>query len=228
MTTLAFDIDGTIFDCSDIVAQAFAEGARKISQKYSLVLPHYSNDEIMQVVGHPTDVLFRILYPHLRDDQRKDLIKESQAALAEMVRCGKGRLIEGVKETIEFLFNEGYRICAASNGTKEYIEAIFEAHSLGHFFLPIVVINETLKNKSDIVKYYIASSPNSDLFIMIGDRKSDIDAARCNGIPFIGCAFGHMGVSEIGGEKWIAHNFVEIPNLVKKIEQTYYQRGNME
>ncbi|MCX7679122.1 MAG: HAD family hydrolase [Spirochaetes bacterium] len=224
MTTLAFDIDGTIFDCTHIVAKAFSHGAEVFSAQHGIPLVHYSSEEIMRVVGLPTDAIFKILYPSLKDAQRRELVQKSQQALAEMVRNGEGALIEGAKETIEMLFNSGYRMCAASNGTREYIEAILETHGLSRFFLPLMVIDEKIKTKSDIVKYYMERSPAGELFIMIGDRKSDSDAARDNGIFFIGCAFGHMGLLEIGHEKWIAHRFCDIPGLVRQIEQCMHTK----
>lgn len=220
MTTLAFDIDGTIFDCGDIVATAFSKGARNFEAKSGIVLPDYSSEEIMRAVGLPTDEIFRQLYPALNDTQRRNLIQESQWALSSMVEKGGGNIIEGVIPTIEALYCAGYHICAASNGTREYIEAILRTYDLAKFFLPRVFIDGTLKNKSGIVRYYISNAPDKELFIMIGDRQSDIDAARANGIPFIGCAFGHMGFSEIEKEKWIARKFEEIPSLVCEIEKS--------
>lgn len=220
MTTLAFDIDGTIFDCGNIVGDAFAEGARRFSERYRIALPNYSSEEIMQVVGHPTDELFGILYPSLTTEYRHMLLKESQNALSAMVRNGGGFLIEGVSETLRLLSQRGYSMCAASNGTREYIEAILETHHLARYFQPLVVIDGVLKNKSDIVRFYMQKNPHAR-FIMIGDRKSDIDAARDNAIPFIGCAFGHMGASEIENERWVARRFEEIPNLIREIEELF-------
>ncbi len=218
MTTLAFDIDGTIFDCGDIVAHAFSEGARIFAAEYGIALPDYSSKEIMRVVGLPTDKIFSMLYPMLDAHHRHILLKESQKALAAMVRNGGGRLIEGVRETLENLSKKGYRICAASNGTKEYIEAILTTHDLFQYFEPLVVIDDNHENKSAIVRHYLQQAAAGERFIMIGDRQSDIDAARDNGIPFIGCTFGHMGSSEIENERWIARKFEDIPALVQEIE----------
>lgn len=221
MTTIAFDIDGTIFDCGDIVARAFSDGARTFGAECGIVLPDYSSEEIIRVVGQPTEEIFRQLYPALNKQQRQELMRKSQAALSKMVREGGGNIIAGVIPTIEALFHKGYRICAASNGTREYIEAILETHNIAQFFLPRVVLDGMRNNKSDLVRYYIEASPAGERFIMIGDRQSDIDAARDNEIPFIGCAFGHMGSSEIEKEKWIARKFEDIPRLIREIEKLY-------
>jgi len=64
---------------------------------------------------------------------------------------------------------------------------------------------------------YHKLNPEREL-IMVGDRYTDLAAAKENGIPFIGCAFGHTGADEIEGEKYIVENFREIPEMLKKIE----------
>jgi len=219
MTAIAFDIDGTIFDCGDIVADAFREGARIFGEIRGLAMSNPSRDEIMGVVGIPTEEIFRRLYPEAGSDGRHELMRLCQKALSDMVRGGGGILFEGVKEVFEKLNQDSYRFFAASNGTLEYITAILETHGLMRYFhQPLIVIGGGIRNKSDIVRYYIDKVLDGEPVIMVGDRISDLEAARDNNIPFIACAFGHMGTSEIEGERWIARHFREIPALVKEIE----------
>ena len=73
-----------------------------------------------------------------------------------------------------------------------------------------------IKNKTDIIARYRDLHPGREL-IMIGDRYTDLAAAKENGIPFIGCAFGHAGADEIEGEKYIVDDFRDIPDMIKKI-----------
>ncbi|HNX60143.1 MAG TPA: HAD hydrolase-like protein [Spirochaetota bacterium] len=49
---------------------------------------------------------------------------------------------------------------------------------------------------------------------MVGDRKSDMVAARENGAYFIGCAFGHAGDDEISGADAIVYNMKEIESAL--------------
>jgi phosphoglycolate phosphatase-like HAD superfamily hydrolase len=218
MTILAFDIDGTIFDCGDIVGDAFAEGARVFGEKYSMDLPVHSGADIMSVVGIPTGEIFRRLYPSVPQSRQGELMDLAQEALSDMVRRGGGILFDGVKPVMKKLYDEGCSIHAASNGTIEYIAAILETHGLMHYFnQPITVLGGSVTSKSDIVRNIIGHASPGKKVIMIGDRYSDLEAARNNGIPFIACAFGHMGESEIEGERWIARRFAEIPGLVGRI-----------
>ncbi len=222
MTAIAFDIDGTIFDCGDIVADAFRAGARSYGEIHGLAMSSPSRDEIMSVVGIPTEEIFGRLYPEVGPGGRPELMRLCQSALSDMVRNGGGLLFEGVEEVLEELVEKGYRLCAASNGTLEYITAVLETHGLlRHFFKPLMVIGGGIRSKSDIVRYYRDWALESHRLIMVGDRMSDLRAALDNDVPFIGCAFGHMGPAEIEGQPWIARNFREIPALVREIEKAW-------
>jgi phosphoglycolate phosphatase len=219
MTCVAFDIDGTIYDCGDIVVDAFQEGARRYGELHGAGITTPSRGEILQHVGIPTDEIFVNLYPMLGAAAQRELNDLSMESLSALVRDGGGILYEGVRETITELFNGGKRILAASNGKLPYIKAILETYGIIEFFeKPLVVVDGVLNNKTDIVRHYLDHRCNGELLIMVGDRESDVAAARVNGVPFIGCAFGHAGAEEIRGEQWIVEDFSVIPGVVRQIE----------
>jgi phosphoglycolate phosphatase-like HAD superfamily hydrolase len=105
----------------------------------------------------------------------------------------------------------------ASNGARDYVEAILETYNFkGLFSSPFLYAEGDLRNKTDIIAGYLSLNPERKL-IMIGDRSTDFDAARDNGIPFIGCAFGHAGIDEIRDAEFIIHDFREIPAVLDRI-----------
>jgi len=109
----------------------------------------------------------------------------------------------------------------ASNGRPEYIDAVLASRSIGGFFTgPLVCLGECIADKAGIVAEYKKSVKAGSLLIMIGDRKSDLDAAASNDVPFIGCAFGHAGDDEIRGARWTVRSFHEIPTTVESIERS--------
>ena len=223
MTYLAFDIDGTIYDCGDIIVDAFREGIGQFMKEY----PHYhlsvpEKESILSLVGMPTDLIFKKLFPGLEDSVYGLIENHCTASESRLVREGGGRIFEGVYETLRKLHDDNYILLVASNGRRPYIDAILSTHRLAEFFKkPMVVVNDkTIKSKTDIIKHYKDNVSMDELLIMIGDRSSDRVAAIENSIPFIGCSFGHAGDSEIDSP-WIAESFPDIPDLVKKIESQH-------
>ncbi len=220
---LAFDIDGTIYDAGDILEESFRRGIETFinsGEDDSIRIP--SREEITATLGYPLGEIFMILFPALEFHKRNELAVLCTVNLVGLIKEKKGNLIDGVAETIKALDSMKYNMLVASNGARAYVEAILETYGLKRYFSePFIYPEGNIKNKTDIIGRYIELNPGKEL-IMIGDRYTDLAAARENGIKFIGCAFGHAGADEIEGEKYIVNDFREIPEILKKIEYNHY------
>jgi phosphoglycolate phosphatase-like HAD superfamily hydrolase len=219
---LAFDIDGTIYDAGDILEEAFRYGIESFVKTGGGDAIHVpTREEITVTLGYPLDEIFLMLFPALEAEKRDELSFICTVNLVELIKEKKGTLIDGVDETIKTLNSLNYNMLVASNGARAYVEAILETYDLKRFFSePFIYPEGEVKNKTDIIGRYLSLHPGREL-IMIGDRYTDLAAAKENGIPFIGCAFGHAGVDEIEGEKYIVHDFRDIPEMLKKIKENH-------
>ncbi len=218
MIYIAFDIDGTLYDCSPVVGMAFEQGIDAFLMQYpKLNLRKPSTDEIMKLVGIPVDEIFTSLFPTLPQELSQTLNDYCTAKLAELVFQQKGTILPGVVEIVKMLYNRGYGLVTASNGRKEYVEAVLDAYKLRPYFLTITALEDkNLQDKTQLLAYYKKYLPNRDILIMVGDRTNDMVAAHKNNVPFIACAFGHND-EEIAHCRWIAHSFYEIPDIVDSI-----------
>lgn len=218
MIYIAFDIDGTLYDCSPVVGMAFEQGIDAfLVQHPELNLRKPSTDEIMKLVGIPVDEIFALLFPALSQELSHTLNDYCTVKLAELVLQQKGTLLPGVVETVKVLYNRGYGLVTASNGRKEYVEAVLDAYELRQYFLTITALEDKhLHDKTQLLAYYKESLPHCDILIMVGDRANDMVAANKNNVPFIACAFGHND-GEIARCRWIAHSLYEIPGIVDSI-----------
>jgi len=215
---LAFDIDGTIYDAGNILEEAFTEAVESLlkSGNYGDVKAP-SREAITATLGYPLEKICLMLFPELGAGARGYLSLRWTENLVSLIRQKKGELITGVEETIPLLYNAGYRMLVASNGAKAYVEAILETYDLKKYFSePFLYAEGEIRNKTDIVGLYLKDLDFHKI-IMIGDRLTDLDAAKINGIPFIGCAFGHAGEEEIAGERYIIHDFMEMMRVVEEI-----------
>jgi adenosylhomocysteine nucleosidase len=216
---LAFDIDGTIYDAGDILEESFRLGIETFvesGEDSSIHIP--TREEITVTLGYPLGEIFMMLFPSLEIHKRNELAVLCTVNLVKMIKEKKGSLIDGVDETIKTLNSMKYNMLVASNGARAYVEAILETYDLKRYFSePFIYPEGEIKNKTDIIGSYIKLNPQREL-VMIGDRYTDLAAARENGIPFIGCAFGHAGADEIEGEKYIVNDFREIPGILEKIK----------
>lgn len=215
---LAFDIDGTLFNAGTILKTAIEVGAEKIRTiRPGLDIRLPSMHEITATLGYPLQEIFLMLFPELDEDARGIYAGIWTENLVKLILSRKGELITGADHVIPELYASGYTILAASNGARDYVEAVLEAYDLKRYFSgPFLYVEDGYGDKSGIIREYIRLfEPGT--FIMIGDRVTDLDAARDNSIPFIGCAFGHAGIKEIGGEKYIVHGLREIPGILRNM-----------
>jgi phosphoglycolate phosphatase len=195
---IAFDLDGTLYDCGAIVAPAFVRGAQRFIEKTSLRINLPTSEQIRVLLGVPTEEIFKSLFPGLSADEYALVNSLCENELCADVRAKKGVLYNGVHELAAYFNSKGYTQIIASNGQLPYIQAVLETYSLAGFFKPVVCIDKAgIGNKDGIVAHY--KKLYGERMVMIGDRYTDRDAARHNSIPFVGCAFGHTGESEILG-----------------------------
>ena len=217
---LAFDVDGTIYDSESIVVEAFKSGivdtARSLGRND---IPVPERHAIMGLVGMPTGSIFKTFFPMLNAEELTLLGNSCNAAFVRLIQSGGGNLIAGAYETLSALYEGGYILLPASNGRRAYVESIFESNKIDNFFANApCYVEDDIYNKGIILSIYKKRLNDNDLMIMIGDRRADSEAARENGIPFIGCSFGYMGDSEVSREKWVVNSFYEIPAVVKELE----------
>lgn len=218
MTLIAFDMDGTLYDCGEIVGDAFRRGMENFSKQHNIPLNIPTTEKIMSYVGFPTDYIFRSLFPEVDENLISDLNNECTIELSNDVRQKKGILYEGVVNLLKELNKQDNILTVASNGMLPYLRAIVATYGLDNYFEEqiYVIDNENIFNKNEILQAYIGKY-NPKKTIMIGDRVSDMEAAHYNNSYFIGCAFGHAGDKEFKNEKYIVHSLSEITKIIDEI-----------
>jgi len=220
-TYLAFDIDGTIYDAAPIVVDAFRNGVIRSGETLGRtdILPP-EKEAIISLLGTPTDKIFDTFFPKLSREERSVVNDACNDSFVDFISGGGGRLMDGAYDVLENLYKDGCIILPASNGRKEYVMTILQTFRIEIFFgAPMYFVEGDIHDKSVILQLYKKLLLPHDILIMIGDREPDRAAASINNVPFIGCAFGHAGDSEMKGERWIAYSFGEIPRIVNEIER---------
>ncbi len=218
MIYIAFDIDGTLYDCSPVVGQAFEQGIDEFLLHHPQCNLHKpTTEEIMRLVGIPVDEIFALLFPSLSQELSHTLNDYCTVKLKNLVLQKKGIIFPGVTEIIPELYNKGYKLLTASNGRREYVESVLDAYELTHYFVHLTALEDNdLPDKTHLLAYYKKTLPECKTLIMVGDRANDMVAAQENNLPFIACAFGHNN-AEIAHCRWIARSFYEIPDIIENI-----------
>lgn len=216
ISTILLDIDGTIFSSHTIIHDVYFEEISKFKKKHKKPksLPELS--AIMKQVGNPPEEIYKNLLPELNDRERDVLGKRILKHLVHRINAGEGEYYEGVFETVKKLHLYGYRLFAASNGRENYVRAVLTAGQMINFFEEIWCVDgKNIENKNELVTRILKEkdlTPGNVL--LVGDRKSDRDAALFNKCRFAACSYGHGSNSEHTGADIFLSCFKELEDFL--------------
>jgi phosphoglycolate phosphatase len=122
-----------------------------------------------------------------------------------------------VDETLHALRADGYRLAVASNGRTQYVETVLTTYRLAELFIPRVTA-DMVGDKTSVLRFYVYRlALAADAVVMIGDRASDVDAARAVGCRFIGCDYGHGYRHEIEAAGPLVGRFADLRPTIGRL-----------
>lgn len=201
-----FDIDGTLNETDRYAVPAYQKALKKRGIDAS-------REDVIACIGLSPEAIIERLFGALDDSEREEWradIKEYEFAIMEET----ARTFVGIPKTLTELKEQGYKLVICSNAYPEHIEKVLNVLGIRRYFDIIGSLElgnskvETLKN---LLKKYRAGAA-----CLAGDRKFDIEAARMNGIPVIGCAYGYAP-EEIQTADIIVRKASEIPAAVAEL-----------
>jgi phosphoglycolate phosphatase len=178
---IIFDMDGTLFRTETVDLVAINKALERNG------FARLSDEEILDLIGITMEEACKIVLGEVEKSVvgqfTEDVIRFEKE---EIAACGQ--LYPGVSEMLEGLKEKGYTLCICSNGDDEYIHAIVDKFDFKKYFAEIWYSHEGI-TKSQAVGI-LKQKFEADTFVMVGDRSSDIEAARANGGTSIGVAYG--------------------------------------
>ncbi len=209
---LIFDMDGTLFQTDKILEASLDDAFERLrSQKqWEAETPIQKYREIM---GVPLRKVWETLLPDHSSEERARTDAFFLERLILNIREGKGALYPHVQEVFSYLIENDYSIYIASNGLIEYLNAIVDYYNLDQWVSETFSIQhiESL-NKSDLVRH-IVDKYEMTSGAVVGDRLSDIHAAKDNGLLSIGCRFDFAREEELVQADVIIEDLLELNKL---------------
>lgn len=116
----------------------------------------------------------------------------------------ENELFDDVKDTLQHLHTQGYRLFLATAKPEIYAKRILEHFNLLHYFeYPYgSELSGERTNKGDLIAYILEKEQlNPQECLMVGDREHDIFGARKNGIETIAVEYGYGSAQELDQAK---------------------------
>ncbi|MDO6448838.1 HAD family hydrolase [Oceanobacillus profundus] len=213
---LIFDMDGTLFQTDRILELSLDDTFNylRTQGKWEGETPIEKYREIM---GVPLPKVWETLLPDHSIDVREQTNVYFLESLIENINNSKGALYPNVKEVFSYLTKNNWSVFIASNGLKEYLNAIVRYYHLDNWVTETFSIQQIKSlNKSDLVQDIVKKYGITNAAV-VGDRLSDIKAAKDNGLVAIGCNFDFAQEDELAKADFVIDDLIELKEVLAKL-----------
>jgi phosphoglycolate phosphatase-like HAD superfamily hydrolase len=211
-------MDGTLFQTDKILELSLDDTFNHLRSvnKWDTATPI---DKYREIMGVPLPKVWEALLPNHSNEVREQTDAYFLKRLVENIRSGKGALYPNVKEVFSYLQENNCSIYIASNGLTEYLKAIVNYYNLDNLVTETFSIQQIESlNKSDLVQSIIKKYGITNGAV-VGDRLSDIKAAKDNGLVSIGCNFDFAQEEELSQADIVIDDLIELQTILPKLNK---------
>ena len=183
--SIILDVDGTIWNTTGIVAEAWNKA---LDNNFPQV-PHVTADILKGQFGKTMDVIADNLFSILSSEEKKLLMKECcKAEQKALLENQKNITYEGVLETLESLAKK-VPLFIVSNCQSGYIELVIEKNKINSLIKDFECFGNNNKPKNENIRLIVERNSLKKP-VYVGDTQGDFDACKKAGVPFIWAAYG--------------------------------------
>ena len=190
MDSIIFDVDGTIWDSTQSVADSWNIAIKEHSD-LDLTLEPAS---LSRVFGKTMTEIADAVFPDLEPVKRMELLDFCFEEENRYLETHPGTVYEGVVETIRELA-EHYPLFIVSNCQCGYIEVMLKTTGLAPYIKDHLCFGETGQPKSVTIRLLMERNDLNDV-VYVGDTQGDADACRDAEVPFIFASYGFGDVPD--------------------------------
>ena len=184
MDAIFLDIDGTLWDSTYIVSDAWNEVLSKNPEINLIITPEL----LKTLFGRPLPEIASVIFADFPSEKQIELIDECCAKEHVFLNARPGIIFEGVVETIKELAKK-YPVCIVSNCEAGYIELVCEKLGITDCITDSECPGYSGLGKGDNIKLVMERNNFKDI-VYVGDTQGDYQATRIAGVSFVFCKYG--------------------------------------
>ncbi len=213
------DVDGTLVDSVPDLTYCVDEMMKQLN------MPTHGEAKVRNWVGNGVERLVRrALIGQLEGEPDEALYEKAYPiflALYTENTSKRSCLYPGVKEGLEYLKSEGYKMGCVTNKAAQFTEPLLQDLGVYDYF-SIVISGDTLEKKKPdpmpllhAAKYFNVAPEQA---LMIGDSISDVKAARAAGFRIACMSYGYNHGVDIREARpdAVMDSMAELPDLLGK------------
>jgi HAD superfamily hydrolase (TIGR01509 family) len=195
LTTVLFDIDGTLVDSNDAHAHAWVEAfaAEGVRTDFATV---------RQYIGMGGDKVIPAISGLDRESPQGDRIARRRADIFKTKYLPRLQPLDGASDIVAAVKSAGLGVVAASSAEKPEIDRLLDIAGVTHFFEAAASSDDADESKPDpdIIQGALKKAGVAPAAaILIGDTPYDVEAGRRAGVPTIAFRTGGWSDQELSG-----------------------------
>jgi phosphoglycolate phosphatase len=215
------DVDGTLVDSVPDLAYCVDEMMKQLD------MPTHGEAKVRNWVGNGVERLVRrALIGKLEGEPDEALYDRAYPVFLELYSENTSKrscLYPGVKEGLEYLKGEGYKMGCVTNKAAQFTEPLLKDLGVANYF-SIIISGDTLPEKKPdpmpllhAAKFFNVPPEQA---LMIGDSISDVKAARAAGFHIVCMTYGYNHGVDIRDAKpdGVMDSMAELPGLLAKLQ----------
>ncbi|MGN8886023.1 HAD family hydrolase [Blautia sp. HCP28S3_G10] len=190
MDSIIFDVDGTLWNSTEITARAWTEYLQETEHMNITI----TSDQLVSMFGQPLPDIASQIFPERTKAEQLRLIDECCQAehRALLKKCAP--LYPELEKTLSILSSR-YPLYIVSNSQAGYIEVFLETTGFGKYFRDHLCNGDNGLDKGSNISL-IASRNNLKDPVYVGDTYGDFLACRQADVPFVFASYGFGKVPE--------------------------------
>ena len=206
-TAVLFDLDGTLWDASEILAPAWNDycAAHGINHRFTPA-------DCRSYCGKTLPEIAAVVFPDADPAWREAVI--TGCCDAECIPLAKlgGKLYPDLERVLTELRREHF-LAVVSNCGLGYIESFFTGNQTGHLFDDSENAARTCQSKGQNIRLVMERN-GIEKAVYVGDTEGDRRAAEEAGVPFIHAAYGYGTVAQADA---VIHSPSDLPAAVRSL-----------
>ena len=205
MDGIIFDVDGTLWDSTDVVAKSWNQAIEEQTGFPSKL----TGNELKSLFGKTMDEITDALLPSLSPQERRRVGHLCFDYENRLLETEPGNLYPGVAEVFEALSGKT-DLFIVSNCQCGYIEVFLKTTGLGKYIKDFLCFGQTQVPKNETIHMLMQKNHLKDV-IYVGDTQGDFEACQKADVPFV---FAEYGFGDAPEAQIRIRNIRELPALV--------------
>ena len=190
MDGIIFDVDGTLWDSTDFVAESRNQAIHENSDLDIEI----NRTVLSNLFGKTMDEICNALFPQLSAEEKERLGSLCFEYENRFLETNPGQLYDGVADTIKELAKHT-DLYIVSNCQCGYIEVFLKTTGLSPYIKDYLCFGQTLTSKGQTIRTLMMKNHLEDV-VYVGDTQGDADACQKADVPMIYVSYGFGTVKE--------------------------------